>query len=145
MRCSGVRWLAVVALVGLGLGGCGDVTGVPDYRYTLESVQGQAWALVGDDVVITGGSLDLHPDDAVVQHLSMTCAAGQSGCTPPEEWRARQGVLDRTAAMPQDWIRVEWIDGRQSRLRTAADTVWVGYPLPPHLGIAGEVMFRFQR
>jgi hypothetical protein len=47
--------------------------------------------------------------------------------------------------MPADWVRVEWADGRQSRLRTAGDTVWVGYALPPHLGIAGEVVFRFQR
>jgi hypothetical protein len=144
MDRGGCFWVGVV-LLGLGLVGCGDVTGVPEYRFTLDSVQGEAWALVGGDVVITGGSFDLRADDRVEQRLTMSCATGQSGCTPPEDWRARQGFLDRAAQMPADWVRVEWADGRQSRLRTAGDTVWVGYGLPPHMGIVGEVVFRFQR
>jgi hypothetical protein len=139
------RFRVGVVVLGVGLAGCGDATGVPEHRYTLDSVQGEAWALVGGDVVITGGSFDLGSDDTVEQRLTMSCATGQPGCTPPEDWRARQGFLDRAAQMPADWVRVEWADGRQSRLRTAGDTVWVGYALPPHLGIAGEVMFRFQR
>jgi hypothetical protein len=92
-----------------------------------------------------GRSFDLRADDTVEQRLTMSCATVHSECTPPEDWRARQGFLDRAAQMPADWVRVEWADGRPSRLRAAGDTVWVGYGLPPHMGIVGEVVFRFQR
>jgi hypothetical protein len=52
-----VRRLSLgVVVLGVGLAGCGDATGLPEYRFTLDSVEGHAWALVGDDVVITGAA-----------------------------------------------------------------------------------------
>ena len=124
--------------------GCDDATAPSGDRFALESAEGPVALLLGGDVVVTDGSLELVGDDRVVQRLSLGCAAETPGCSPPAEWARMEGAVGAVVGAPGDPRLVAWTGAGESLLRVDADTAWVSHPLPPSQGL-GTVVFRFER
>lgn len=139
-----LRGMSLLAALFLALvAGCGDPASPDSDLLHLMGSDGPVELLLGTGVYATGGTLEL-ASEAITQKLALRCTPEAPGCTLPQAWVERVGVVGPDVVTPEGARPIVWSDERPGLLLVRADTAWVSFPTAASYGYF-TVIFRFER